>query len=248
MNSLLKKISVLVAYVIMVGFNVLAVTLPLAGRDTGSISDSFPNLFAPAGFTFSIWSIIYLLLLVYVIYQFTRTKDGLIAKVNRLFIINALLNAAWIFSWHYLFLGISVFIMVGLLFTLIKIADVLRAEQLTTQQTWLVRLPFSIYFGWITVATIANITTLLVSINWSGFGVSEVFWTVLILLVGTAIGIWRMQIDRFFPYGLVLVWAYGGILAKHVSSAGFAGAYPAVIATVLLCILLQLIATAKSLT
>lgn len=248
MNSLLNKISVLVAYVIMVGLNVLAVALPLAGRDTGSISDSFPNLFAPAGFTFSIWSIIYSLLLVYVIYQFTRTKDKLIAKVNHLFIINALLNAAWIFSWHYLFLGISVFIMVGLLFTLIKIADVLREEQLTTQQTWLVRLPFSIYFGWITVATIANITTLLVSINWSGFGLSEVFWTVLILLVGTAIGIWRLQIDRFFPYGLVLVWAYGGILAKHVSSAGFAGAYPAVIATVLLCILLQLIATAKSLT
>jgi FtsH-binding integral membrane protein len=127
--------------------------------------------------------------------------------------------------------------MIGLLISLIKIADILRSQKLNALENWLVRLPFSIYFGWITVATIANITVLLVSLGWNGFGLSDVFWTVVVLLVGAVIGSWRTIHDRNIPYALVLIWAYGAILSKHLSATGFAGQYPAVIYTVIGCLI-----------
>jgi len=223
----------------MVAVNYLAVALPLAGRDTGAISDSYPNLFAPAGFAFSIWGLIYTLLGIYVVYQFRR-KDALVERINRVFIINALLNASWMFAWHYDLIWLSVLIMIGLLVTLIRIADMLRESKLTQKDLWLICLPYSVYFGWITVATIANITVFLVSLGWNGFGLSESFWTVAVLLVGAMIGTMRLLRDRFAPYGLVLVWAYGAILAKHLSASGFNGQYPSIIETVILCLLVFL--------
>ncbi|NMB48754.1 tryptophan-rich sensory protein [Candidatus Kuenenbacteria bacterium] len=233
MNTLFTRLGALIAYLVMVVVNYLAVSLPLAGRSTGAVSDSYPNLFAPAGYAFSIWGLIYTLLGIYVIYQLTRKDDALLGKVNRVFIINGLLNAAWIFAWHYDVIWLSAIIIIAMLVSLIKIADILRASK----ERWLVRLPFSVYFGWITVATIANITVLLVSLGWNGFGLSEVFWTVLILIVGAVIGSWRLMHDRCIPYGLVLLWAYGAILSKHLSAAAFNGQYPAVIWTVVACLL-----------
>lgn len=236
MNTKILKFGTLLSYIIMVTINYLAVLLPLGGRDTGEISDNYPNLFAPAGYAFSIWGLIYILLGIYIIYQFGR-GDVLVAKVNRIFIINTLLNASWLFAWHYDLIWLSVLIMIGLLITLIKIADIFRTGTLSLKEIWLIRLPFSIYFGWITVATIANITIFLVYLGWNGFGLSESLWTVLILLIGTIIGSWRLIYDRFIPYGLVLVWAYFAILFKHFSDSGFAGQYPNIIWTVILCLL-----------
>jgi len=236
MNKLFLKISALVAYVVMVFTNYLAVSLPLAGRSTGAISDSYPNIFAPAGYAFSIWGFIYLLLGIYVVYQFKRKDDGLTLRINRLFIINALLNASWIFAWHYDVIWLSVVIMIGLLVTLIKIADIFKGKALGAKDRWLMRLPFIVYFGWITVATIANVAVFLVYIRWDRFGLSEVFWTVAVLLAGALIGSWRMIKDRLVSYGLVLIWAYGAILFKHLSAGTFAGEYPAVIWTTILCL------------
>ena len=226
------------AFVVMIAVNYLAVALPLGGRDTGAISDNYGNLFAPAGYAFSIWGLIYALLGVYVVYQLRRDKDDLVERVNRVFIVNALLNALWIVAWHYDYIWLSVLIMVGLLLTLIRIADIVRAAKLTKNERFLVCLPFSIYFGWITVATIANVTVFLVSLGWNGFGFSDSFWTVVVLLVGALIGSWRMLRDRLIPYGLVLIWAYVAILSKHLSQSGFAGQYPNIIWTVVLCLLI----------
>ena len=237
MKNMITRLGALLAYIVMVGTNYLAVSLPLAGRDTGAISDSYPNLFAPAGYAFSIWGLIYLLLGAYVIYQFRAQNNGIITKVSRIFIINALLNAAWIFAWHYDYIGLSLLIMIGLLFTLIKIADILRSSALDKAERWLARLPFSVYFGWITVATIANATVFLVSIAWRGWGIPESSWMVLVLLAGLAIGGWRLLRDRALSYGAVLVWAYGAILYKHLSGAGFNQQYPEVIITVSACLL-----------
>jgi hypothetical protein len=235
MNTKIIKISTLIAYGVMVAVNYLAVALPFAGRDTGEISDNYSNLFAPAGYAFSIWGLIYMLLLVYVIYQFGR-KDALAARINRVFIVNALLNASWMFAWHYDFIWLSVLIMVGLLVTLIWIADILRGGELTKNDHWLIRLPFGVYFGWITVATIADIMVFLISIGWNGLGLPESFWTMVVLLAGTLIGSWRLLRDCFAPYGLVLIWAYGAILAKHLSVSGYGGQYPSIIWTVALCL------------
>ncbi len=161
MNTKIIKILTVVAYVLMVAVNYMAVLLPLGGRSTGEISDNYPNLFAPAGYAFSIWGIIYILLGIYVVYQLWLDKNELAEKVNRIFIINALLNASWLFAWHYDLIWLSVIIIAGLLFTLIKIADIFRTSFIVSKECWLIRLPFSIYFGWITVATIANIIVFL---------------------------------------------------------------------------------------
>jgi hypothetical protein len=244
---MVTKILVALTYVAMVTVNFLANGLPINNRSTGAISDAYPNLFAPAGLTFSIWGLIYLLLGGYVIYQFVPVgkyiaskNEALLQKINLMFIINALANIAWIFSWHYDYIGLSVLIMVIILTTLIKINDIVGAEKITTQERLIVSTPFSVYFGWITVATIANITVFLVSLGWNGFGVTDYVWTILVLLVGATIGVARMLKDRNVAYGLVLVWAYFGITIKHFSSDGFAGEYASIIGVSVFCIVIYL--------
>jgi hypothetical protein len=248
MKNIFVKIFAAVAYVAMVAVNFLANDLPINNRTTGAISEAYPNLFAPAGLTFSIWGLIYFLLGGYVVYQFTaggRQKEELLKNINLFFIATSLANIAWIFAWHYDFIGLSVFIMAALLACLIKIADILRLKQLASREKLFISAPFSVYFGWITVAAIANITVFLVSIGWDGFGIADFAWTGIILIVGALIGILRMRKDKNIAYGLVLIWAYFGILFKHLSAAGFGGQYPAVIAAVIACLILFVFFTAR---
>lgn len=246
--NLLLKIAVAVAYVAMITVNYLANALPIGGITTSEASDTYANLFTPAGLTFSIWGLIYLLLAVFVVFfciKFGKKSDkkmnGLLDKTGKLFIVNALSNISWIFAWHYGLIPLSVVIMLVLLSTLIMLADLLNKAKLSlSEKAWLL-LPFSIYFGWITVATIANITVLLVSLNWNGFGITENIWTIIILLVGATIGILRTIKDKNIPYILVLVWAYGGIWLKHSSASEYANQYPNIITTVIICMALFLI-------
>jgi hypothetical protein len=244
-NNLFLKIAVAVGYVAMVGVNYLANALPIGGVTTGEASDSYANLFTPAGITFAIWGLIYLLLLAYTIYQFgfgqketSPEREKFLASINRYFLVSSMANIAWIFAWHYGILWLSVLIMLVLLFSLIKIADVINVGKLSVRDNLLIRAPFSVYFGWITVATIANLTVFLVSLAWNGFGIAEAIWAVIILLVGAGIGIVRMWKDKNIFYGLVLVWAYGGILLKHLSVSEFNGKYPSIISTVIVCMIL----------
>ena len=248
MNTLAIKILAGLTYIAMVTVNFMANSLPINNRSTGVISDAYPNLFAPAGLTFSIWGLIYLLLAGYVIYQFVpfdKKNEELLKKINILFIATSLANISWIFAWHYDFIGLSVIIMAILLTLLIKIADILRIQQLTKLEKLIISTPFSIYFGWITVATIANVTVFLVSIGWNRFDIAEFVWTIIILCVGALIGILRIRKDQNIAYGAVLIWAYLGILLKHVSADGFNGQYPSIIASVIVCLLLFIFFTGK---
>jgi len=175
------------------------------------------------------------------VYQFVRSdreNDRFFNKINILFIATSLANVLWIFAWHYDYIGVSVIIMAALLILLIKIADLLRTKQFTGLEKLFISAPFHIYFGWITVAAIANVTVFLVSMGWTGFGIADFIWTSIILLVGALIGILRMRKDRSVIYGFVLIWAYIGILIKHISASGFDGQYPSIIATVVLCLVL----------
>jgi len=246
-SNLLLKIVAAVAFAAMIAVNFLANALPIGGVTTGEASDAYANLFTPAGIIFAIWGLIYGLLFVYIIYQFDIGQTGinpqrekLFATINGYFLITSVANIAWIFSWHYGIIWLSVLIMLTLLVFLIKIADVVRSQMFSLTETLAIRAPFSIYFGWITVATIANITVLLVSLGWNAFGITEAMWTVVILLVGAGIGILRMWKDQNIFYGTVLVWAYSGIWLKHTSASGFNGAYPNIITTVIVCIALFL--------
>ena len=238
-NKLLSlRIMNTVAFIIMVVVNALAAALPINGMDPGQISDSYPNLFAPAGFTFSIWGLIYLLLALFVIYQWGAFKgkngssmDG-VKKIGWLFAISSLFNTAWIFSWHYQIIPLSWVLMLGILISLIMINDKVAKSDMSVKEKLFVRLPFSLYFGWITVATIANTVTMLVSFGWNGFGLGEPVWMIVAIIAGLVIGVLRMMKNKDIAYGLVFIWAYFGILMKHIGAGEFNGQYPVVIVTV----------------
>ena len=132
--------------------------------------------------------------------------------------------------------------MVVILGCLIIINQKINKEKLPFRERLFIKLPFSIYFGWITVATIANATTLLVSLGWDGFGISEPTWTMIIIIVGLIIGIATILKNIDIAYGLVIIWAYVGILIKHTSASGFSNQYMGVITTVIVCIVLLIIA------
>ncbi|WP_350344011.1 alpha/beta hydrolase [Proteinivorax tanatarense] len=237
------KIFVVIAYLGVITTNALANIIPIGGVTTGEVSDSYPNFFAPAGFTFGIWAVIYLLLGAYVLYQFGLFRRQLInerifQEIAPYFIISSLANILWIFAWHNFKIAVSLFLMIAILLSLIKIQYILKRFKLYSRDKLFIRAPFSIYFGWITVATIANITTYLVSINWSGFGLSDVTWTVIILIVGLMIGSLTIFLNKDLVYGGVIIWAYFGILFKHTSPYDFGGKYVPIILTVILSIII----------
>ena len=234
------KALVVVTYLAMVTMNGLANALPLNGRSTGAISDAYPSLFTPAGITFSIWGVIYLLLGAHVLYQLGLFRDGpetpekaaLLNRVGVLFAVSSLANTAWIFAWHYDFIPLSVVLITVLVACLALIVTTLRAADLSGRERWLVGVPFSVYFGWTTVAVVANVTVMLVRWHWDGFGLSDATWATIMVLVAMAIGTLTMVRNRDVAYGLVLIWAFSGILLRQVSAAGLNGKYPVIIAAV----------------
>lgn len=243
---------VAVTYVAMVGVNIAANALPLNGRRTGEVSQAYQNLFTPAGVTFSIWSLIYLLLGLHVLYQlglFRGTRpDGertaLLNRVGLLFSLSSVANTAWVFAWHYGLIPLSVVLIVTILICLILIANCVRGAELSKRERWFVGVPFSVYFGWTTVATVANITVLLVYLNWDGFGVADSTWAVIIVVVAMAIGAVTMVHYRDVAYGLVLIWAFSGILLRQLSSDGLDGRYPVVIGAVVASLVVFVVAEA----
>lgn len=243
MKYKITLIATALTYIAMVTVNALANILPINGRNTGEISDAYANLFAPIGFTFSIWGLIYLLLAAYSIYQLMKwseegDKQKFIFRISGLFTLSSIANLVWIFAWHYDWIPLSLAMMLVILVLLIMINLEIKKKQLEGKEKWLIRLPFSVYFGWISVATIANVTTLLVYLNWSAFGISEVIWTDIVLVVGLIIAVTTILRQKDIAYGLVIIWAYIGILAKHLSDDYFAGEYVSIIVTLVISLLI----------
>ena len=205
----------LVTLLVTLTVNALANILPINNLQTGAVSDSFAALFTPAGYVFAIWGVIYLTLTVFAVYQVLPSqKDN--ARLDRIgiwFILANLFNGGWIFAWHYLQFPLSLLLMLGLLVSLLVIY--LRLGIGITQnkpnERWLVDMPFSIYLGWISVATIANISVVLLDLNWDGFGLTETIWTIIVLIVGTALGLLMALKRSEVFYTLVLIWAFIGI-------------------------------------
>lgn len=200
--------------------NFLANALPINGQTTAEISDRYPVLFTPAGYVFSIWGVIYLLLIAFVVYSFTKqgASDSRVAAVGPLFALSCLFNALWIFAWHYNQILLSLGIMLALLLTLIAIYLRIRrrgAPLAGASATWLVLVPFSVYLGWISVATIANVSALLYDIGWAGWGIPPATWTVIMLLIGAALALFAAYQRADVAYGIVFVWAFVGIGVRH---------------------------------
>lgn len=241
-KELIMALVVLGTYLLMVVVNALANIIPINGQGTGVVSDSYFNLFAPIGLTFAIWGVIYVLLLGFSLYQLFKRSVYLDRKdykiIGGVFTISSIINTVWIFAWHYNQILLSLVLMIGILVSLIVINMTIRKMTLSPVELVLVKAPFSVYFGWITIATIANVTTFLVSIDWNGFGISEVLWTNIMIFIGAVIGALAIRFYKSYVYGLVFVWAYFGIALKHASSDFFDLEYPSVIVVVFISILL----------
>lgn len=213
----IRHLAVPAALLAMIAFNVLAVTLPLGGRDTGEVSAMYSNLFTPAGFTFSIWSVIYLGLAAFTVYQFlpSQSREPRAQRVAVLFIVSCLLNLSWLLAWHYLWIGTSVVLMVLLLLTLIMIYIQVtrRVNERTVAYRLMVALPFRLYLGWISVATIANISAYLTAAGWDGGPFGEVAWALIMLAATVVLGLLALWTRRDRFYALVLVWGLAGIAA-----------------------------------
>ena len=216
-----------VFFLLMVAVNYLAVALPINGKTTGELSNQYPNLFVPAGFTFAIWGVIYTLLLAFCIYQVqslfsrrTSVADAVVSRMGGLFMLSCVFNMAWIVAWHYEFTLLSVGIMLAFLLTLVTIYQRLGIgfNALSRGEKWFVHVPFSVYLGWISIATIANVTAWLVDNSWGGFGFNPNVWTVFMLAVGVTLAAYMVLVTNGVFFGLVAMWAYFGIAARQYQS------------------------------
>jgi len=226
-NRLILSLSILnlLGFLGTVVVNALATTLPINNITTGALSDLYPNLFVPAGLTFAIWGLIYILLGIFVVYQLMPSvrsdaqKADFIQRIGPLFFISCLANIGWIYTWHYKIVPLSMVLMLILFGSLLAIYLKLKVGKSEAPKTekYLVHLPFSVYLGWITIATIANATALLVNIGWNAWGLGEQFWAVAVIIVGIAIAISVLFTRKDIFYCLVVDWALLGILLKRLS-------------------------------
>jgi hypothetical protein len=211
-------IAVPIALLITLVINGFAASGALNGIDTGSLSDLYPVLFTPAGYVFSIWSLIYTNLIAFSLYQLRPTliSESTLNRLRTLTLGNFILNSLWILAWQYQYLVISLLIMAGLLLSLIAIYK--EATKLTSNKTfskfWL-KAPFSLYLGWICVATIANASVVLYDLNWNQFGMSALFWTIVMIGVATVLALFFQWLERDLIVSGVVVWAIIGITVKH---------------------------------
>jgi hypothetical protein len=254
-NKFLKLLQIgnILAAFLTVIVNSLANIIPIGGKYTGELSDNIPNLFVPAGLTFAIWGIIYILIILFSIYlgrdffKVEKPTKPYLEKISYFFIIASLANIIWIFLWHYEQILLSLLAMILLFLSLLVIYLRLNIgiEKVSIKDKLFIHVPISVYIGWITVATIANITAVLVKINWDGFGLSEDIWTILVIIVAMIITILVILKRKDYAYSGVIIWALLGIYIKRITDDPVFGektqiAYIAAIALIILLIVIMI--------
>lgn len=238
---IIVKIMFAIGFILMIILNILANALPFNGKTTGQVSDQYDNLFTPSGMTFSIWGAIYVLLSLVLVYLLFKPNTYFEQQVNLKIIILltalSFFNGLWIVLWHYdqiiltLFVMIFLLVILGILFTLIPASETL------------IKITVSIYFGWISVATIANVTVLLTKYQFNGFGINPIYWLLFILIIGVILSMLVLFYTRNTLYVFVIIWAYLGILMKHISVTGWNRTYPIAIYTLIVLLVILVNAT-----
>lgn len=215
MASILRWANI-VAFILTIIVNGLAgSTAIIGGKVTAQISDANPTLVTPAGYVFSIWGIIYLLLGIFVIYQALPGNQGKTfqKRIGWLFVLSSIFNIIWLFLWQYEYLAASVIVMFLLLSTLILIYLRLNIgkSKASIQEKLAVHLPFSVYLGWISIATIANVAVTLISVNWDGFGLDPEVWAAIAIALALLITLLILATRKDVAFALVVIWALIGI-------------------------------------
>ena len=216
------QIANIIAFVVMVFVNYLSNTGAINNTTIGNVSDSLNTLFTPAGYAFSIWGIIYLFLLGFIIYQsrslFKKVRDDeFILKIGWYFVLSCVANVLWITFWLYGYVNFSALCIFVLLYSLLKIILNNKMELWDAPISIIVFLwwPFVIYSGWITVASIVNVSAYLMDMGWDGFGISETTWAIIMIIIAGIINllvIWKRNMREF---GLVGIWALAAIAVAN---------------------------------
>ncbi len=228
-----RQVVTIIALALVLVVNALASTLPIGGVTTEQVSDKYPDAFAPADYAFSIWGAIYGGLLAYVIYQALPSlrRNGRVMSIAPLFWLSCAANAVWIFLWHYELITASLVAMLVLLASLAAIYRTLRrgAADASTSELWCVHAPFSLYFGWVTVATLANVTAWAVSQGLGPAIDSPDAWAVTMIAAATLIAGIVGWTKRDPVYLAAFIWAFIAMVVRHgaphpVSTAALGGA------------------------
>lgn len=199
--------------------NFLAAGLPINGQTTGEVTLRYDVYFIPAGYAFSIWGLIYLGVISYSVYlSLTGARGRPSAAAQAIapwYLLTAVANCAWLFAWHYNRFPLSMLLMVVLLVSLLVIYRIqLKYPPRSTLELWTVHIPFRVYLGWISVATIANATITLDDAGWDGFGIAEPTWGVIMIVVTTVLGLTMSQRHGDVAYVAVLVWALVAVAVR----------------------------------
>ena len=195
-------------------FNYLSNTGIFNGKTIANVSNQYQNLFTPAGYAFSIWGVIYLLLIGFVFYTgrslFKPSKNeanGFVKKIGWWFVISCIANCVWILTWLYGYTGLSVLVLLVSLISLLKILlEALTYHSVNTQK-WFINFPFQIYTGWVSVALIAAAAAWLTKIGWNGWGISEINWTIILIVIASIIHLFMTWKKNAPIFALVAVWA-----------------------------------------
>jgi hypothetical protein len=217
----MRTLATVLTFLLTLAANGAANALPLNGQTTAEISDRFHVFVIPAGYVFAIWGLIYVGLGAYTVYQAMHADDPVVRRLGWLPAISNLLNAAWIPLFHYEAFAFTVVVMVGLLLTLVAIHRRLWSvrHELTRTTFWTVRAPFSVYLGWITVATVANVAQTMSASGFDGPGIPGEWIAAVVLLGVFAIAARFIWQSHDVAYGLVIVWACVGIAVKEANTA-----------------------------
>ena len=226
MQDILRQVSVIVTVLATIVVNTLANALPINGLNTGEISDRFEVYFVPAGYVFSIWGLIYIGLIAFTIFQAlpSQRQNPRMRATGWWVTLGGLANIAWIFLWHYEIFPLTILAMAALLITLIitYLRLGIGRTQVSTAEKWAAHVPVSIYLGWITVATVANMTSLLDFLKWDRFGLAPEVWMIIMLAVVLVLTGLMIFTRRDVAYSLVILWALVGIALKHAAVSAVA--------------------------
>jgi hypothetical protein len=224
-----------VALISTIVVNYLSNTGIFNGETMSSISARYENLFTPAGYAFSIWGLIYFGLIAFFFVE-RKNENNLITRMGWWFLASCLANMSWVIAWLYNYTGLSVLIMIALLFCLLQIILHLGIgeEPVSMKKRIFTWWPFSIYAGWVTVALIANVAAWLTKINWNGLGVSNTTWAVIMICIAGAINMlitWKKNIPAFALTGC---WALIAIAVSNWNHTGIVKLTALVVAAILM--------------
>ena len=223
------------SYLFAIVMNFLANSIPFNQISTGEVSAKYDNLFTPASLTFGIWIVIYVWLFAFVLYAINITQKDPTLNIKQteqiyiLFIINMIANGFWLLFWHYELLIIALILIVIMLVTLSRINRILTVDALAQEERMFMLYPFSIYFGWISIATIANINAIAVDIGWYEAPPGGITWTIVVLLLAALITNATLIHFKLTTYGFVILWATLGIVIRHTTAGGFDNEFPVII-------------------